>query len=39
MIDIDGPAAKLTFHKMVDEATPAFEKEVILEYRAGEASP
>lgn len=36
MIDIDGPNAKLTFHKMVDEATPAFEKEVILEYRAGE---
>lgn len=36
MVDIDGPAAKLTFHKMVDEAKPAFEKEVILEYRAGE---
>lgn len=38
MVDIDGPAARLTFHKMVDEATPAFEKEVILEYRAGEST-
>lgn len=36
MVDINGPEAKLTFHKMVDEATPAYGKEVILEYRAGE---
>lgn len=32
VVDIDGPDVKLTFHKMVDEETPAYEKEVILEY-------
>ncbi len=36
MIDIDGPDAKLTFHKMVDEEKPTYEQEVILKYRAGE---
>ena len=35
VVDIDGPKARLTFHKMVDEETPKYEQEVVLEYRAG----
>lgn len=36
IVDIDGPHAKLTFHKMVDEETPTYEQDVILEYTTEE---